>query len=219
MRRNLMRAGTALLVLAAAAGCSSSAEEELAASGGRMGPGGGSAQVADGKGGAPVEDGTGAGEAGENGEAGEAGDVDGSDNVPEPALEEGFDPDEYIAAPPGTPGSDPADNGPTDPIANLPGTVQPAEGESTWVLYTAVAADIGDAALSASSQQLEALGTGPFTAIVSCDTGAAAALNVPETHYRVGLYFGSQGDAQRFASEYGGPSVGVAQVTATCQDD
>jgi len=100
---------------------------------------------------------------------------------------------------------------------------EPQEGESAWAVYLAVAHSSSDPAMHAAQEEAAKVGYGAVIGDLACDRGSIKALGLDEHDYWTGavLYFGSQKDAEDFASSYlvsGGTVVGTAKIGLGCLD-
>ena len=92
-------------------------------------------------------------------------------------------------------------------------------GETAYGVYIAIVNDGDPAVVQDLMAELQERGvTTAGSGQLGCDQGAAAALGLDEEATAVSVAFRTRADAERFATEWGTPVVGVAEFVAYCRD-
>lgn len=102
---------------------------------------------------------------------------------------------------------------------DLPAGFNPRQGETAYGVYIAIVNDGDPAVVQDLMAELQERGvTTAGSGQLGCDQGAAAALGLDEEATAVSVAFRTRADAERFATEWGTPVVGVAEFVAYCRD-
>lgn len=103
-----------------------------------------------------------------------------------------------------------------------PGVVSPTHGGTYWAVYPWIGAPGDREADDVSAQLLDDFGIEAFPGELGCDQGAAEALGRTDVEHAIGVYFGSEEDANAFARAFGALGDNsepiVARVTTYCLD-